>query len=141
MKKEVYNYYVNYDNQLLNVKNENQNNINHWMINTSILSVVLSFLVYNQSKVDYAIFSFVLAMLSMFTFKISCSIAIEDIDTERDRIANIIDDDKMNGSEKLDKMSDYVVTKKMKIVDACNFLTILFSVGSIILSYVFIYGI
>lgn len=138
MKKEVYNYYVNYDNQLLDVKNMNSNYVNYWMMSISLLSVILSFILCCQSKTSWVIFSSVLSMLSMIIFKISCSTAIEDIDDERNRIADIISDDKMKDDEKLDKMDTYIINKKIKMVGVYNFLAILFGVVSIILSFILI---
>ena len=138
MKKEVYNYYVNYDNQLLDVKNMNSNYVNYWMMSISLLSVILSFILCCQSKTSWVIFSSVLSILSMITFKISCSTAIEDANDERNRIADIISDDKLKDDEKLDEMSKYVVTKKTKMIGICNSLTILFSVVSIILNFILI---
>lgn len=138
MKKEVYNYYVNYDNQLLDVKNMNSNYVNYWMMSISLLSVILSFVLCCQSKTNWVIFSSVLSILSMIIFKISCSTAIEDVDDERNRIADIISDDKMKDDEKLDKMDTYIINKKGKMIGVYNSLAILFSVVSIILSFVLI---
>jgi len=138
MKKEVYNYYVNYDNQLLDVKNMNSNYINYWMMSISLLSVILSFILCCQSKTNWVIFSSVLSILSMITFKISCSTAIEDLDDERNRIADIISNDKMGDNEKLDKMDTYIINKKGKMIGVYNSLTILFGTISIILSFILI---
>ena len=91
-----------------------------------------------QSKTKWVIFSSVLSILSLIIFKLSCSTAIEDVDDERNRIADIISDDKMKDDEKLHKMSDYVVTKKTKMIRVYNFLAILFGVISIILSFILV---
>ena len=138
MKKEVYNYYVNYDNQLLDIKNMNSNYLNYWMMSISLLSVILSFILCCQSKTNWVIFSSVLSILSMITFKISCSTAIEDVDDERNRIANIISDDKIRDDEKLHKMTTYIINKKTKMIGVYNSLTILFGVVSIILSFILV---
>ncbi len=138
MKKEVYNYYVNYDNQLLDVRNMNNTYINYWMISISSLSVILSFVLCYLSKSNWVIFSSVLSILSMIIFKISCSTAIEDVDDERNRIADIISDTKMGDDEKLDKMDTYIINKKGKMIGVYNSLAILFSIVSIILNFILI---
>ena len=138
MKKETYNYYVNYDNQLLDVKNMNSNYVNYWIMSISLLSVILSFILCCQSKTNWVIFSSVLSILSMITFKISCSTAIEDVDNERNRIADIISDNKMGDDEKLDKMDTYIINKKTKMIGVYNSLAILFGVVSIILNFILV---